>query len=65
MKWVLIENRHINMNNVDEFKFKWEDGVLVVFFNSNPVPYEYEDPDRRLYLRMCQSQGVRPCEEVC
>jgi hypothetical protein len=28
MKWVLINHKHINMNNVDEFF--WEDGDKIV-----------------------------------
>lgn len=61
MKWVLIEKRHINMNNVD--LFSWDDGVLVVYYSGDPVPGEYMDPNRELYLKMCQSQGVQPYEE--
>ena len=63
MKWVLINHKHINMNNVDEFY--WEDGALWVFFNGDPEPYEYKDPERERYQKMCQSQGLRPVEEVC
>ena len=61
MKWILIENRHINMNNVD--MFSWDDGILFVWYNGDPMPGEYLDPDRQLYLKMCQSQGVRPVME--
>ena len=62
MKWVLIDYRHINMTNVDEFF--WENGALWVFFNGNLEPCEYTDPDRERYRKMCQSQGLRPFEEV-
>lgn len=61
MKWVTVKLTHINTNNVDAFK--WEDGELVVFFNSDPEPAKWIDPDRELYLQLCRQQGVRPVEE--
>ena len=56
MKWALIGRAHINLNNVDAFK--WEDGMLHVFFHGDPKPESWEDPDRKLYTKLCQSQGV-------
>jgi hypothetical protein len=61
MKWTLIRCTHVNVNNVDAFK--WEDGELVVFFNSDPEPAKWKDPDRQLYVKLCQALGVRPYEE--
>lgn len=61
MKWVLIEQRHINMNNVD--LFSWDDGILCIYYSGDPNPTEVMDPDRKLYLKMCRSQGVTPYEE--
>lgn len=61
MKWVLIEQRHINMNNVD--LFSWDDGILFIYYSGDPSPSEIMDPDRELYLKLCQSQGVRPYGE--
>ena len=61
MKWVLICREHINMTNVDAFK--WQNGTLYVHFNSDPYPAKYPDPDKELYFKMCRSQGLRPDEE--
>ena len=60
MKWVLIGKRHINMNNVDAFM--WERGTLFVCYTADPEIAEFDDPDRKLYLKICLSQGVRPYE---
>jgi hypothetical protein len=62
MKWVLIENRHININNVD--MFSWDDGILFVWYNSDPTPSEILDPDHEYYTKMCRSQGIRPYWEA-
>lgn len=58
MKWVTIRKLHINMNNVDGFK--WEDGKLYVFFNADKEPAYWEDPDRELYLTLCLYMGAVP-----
>jgi hypothetical protein len=60
MKWATINKTHVNTNNVDAFK--WEDGELVIFFNSDEEPAKWRDPDRKLYLHLCRQQGVRPYE---
>lgn len=61
MKWVLIEDVHVNMNQV-EF-FCWRDGVLVLFFNKIERKI-YEDPDKKHYTNLCHQLGVRHYEEV-
>lgn len=61
MKWALISRTHINMGNV--VAFFWSRGVLYVRFIGNDVSERWTDPDRKLYLKMCRSQGLQPYEE--
>lgn len=60
MKWAMIIDVHLNMDLV--VSYYWEHSWLKVV----PVGGEvltYYDPDRKLYLKMCRSQGVLPYEE--
>ncbi len=61
MKWVMIENRHINMNNVNGFF--WENGQLVIVFNGDQFPARFKDQNQEKYLKLCHVMGVRPYEE--
>ena len=60
MRWVLIGGDHVNMDNVE--LFRWDEGQLEVFFNGE---YEaiIEDPDKAHYIKLCRQMGVRPYEE--
>ena len=62
MKWALVENMYINTNNVDAFK--WEKGILYIWFNSeyDSESTDFDDPDKTLYIRLCNQLGVRPWE---
>jgi len=60
MKWVELDKTHINTDHVQGFY--WRRGVLVLTFVGR-APERWDDPKRELYLKMCRSQGVRPCEE--
>ena len=62
MKWVLIGRLHINTSNVSAFK--WEDGRLYIFFPGDPVPYTRRDPDKKLYYKVCRSQGLRVYDPI-
>jgi hypothetical protein len=61
MKWIVVKGTHINTNRIDTFY--WRDGQLWVCFASCLGPTTWDDPDRVLYVRMCQALGVRPDEE--
>lgn len=64
MKWTLVEDMHINTNNIDAFK--WKNGMLYIWFNAecDSESCDFDDPDRQLYLKLCRQLGVRPAEEV-
>lgn len=62
MKWVNLDGIHVNMDQV--MLFRWHDGGLRVSFQGYPRSYTFCDPDKRLYLKMCRSQGLRPAEGV-
>ena len=61
MRWVLIGGDHVNMDNVE--LFRWVDGVLEVFFNGE-YQGTIEDPDKKHYTKLCHVMGVRPYEEA-
>ena len=61
MKWVTIKKTAVNMDNVDAFK--WEEGQLYVFFNSEDSPTEWEDPNADLYRKLCREMEVLPVVE--
>lgn len=61
MKWTTIYKSHVNTNNVD--CFRWEDGLLLVWFIGSECPNKWDDPDRQLYLKLCRQQGIQPVEE--
>ena len=58
MKWVNIMTTAVNTDNMDAFK--WENGTLYVFFNSQEKPDEWEDPDAQLYYKLCRAVYVVP-----
>lgn len=61
MRWVLIGGDHVNMDNVE--LFRWDDGKLKVFFNGEYMA-SIEDPDKECYIKLCRQMGVRPYEET-
>ena len=61
MKWVLIEDTHINTDTVTDFR--WSNGVLQIHQEDCKRLYA-RDPDRQFYLKLCGQLGVRPYEGV-
>ena len=61
MKWIAVNGTHINTNRIDTFY--WKAGYLCVWLAGSDDPTAWEDPDRDLYIKMCHTLGVRPCEE--
>lgn len=60
MKWVKIEGTHINTNQIATFY--WKDGRLEAWFVGDAVAAKWDDPDRELYVKLCQQIGVEPEE---
>ena len=60
MKWVLIDNNHVNMDRVTFFT--WLEGNLILFVNQEEDIY-LVDPDKKHYHKLCRQMGVRPYEE--
>lgn len=60
MKWVLIDNNHVNMDRVTFFT--WHEGKLILFVNQEQNIY-LEDPGKEHYTKLCHVMGIRPCEE--
>lgn len=61
MKWVEISRTHINTNNIE--CFFWYDGQLKIYWAGTPNDSSIPDPDKKHYLKLCRSVGVRPYEE--
>ena len=61
MKWILIKDLHINTDHVQAFQ--WRNGRLVICLAEEGRPITWEDPDKKLYIKMCHLLGVRPAEE--
>lgn len=61
MKWILIKGLHINTDHVQTFQ--WIGGRLMVGLAEKDVLKIFDDPDKKLYIRMCHLLGVRPAEE--
>ena len=61
MKWVTVDNTHLNTNQIQGFY--WHRGNLVITFNGR-APERWEDPNREHYLKLCRSQGIQPVEET-
>ena len=62
MKWVLLDGRHINTNQIR--LFRWVQGWLYIFYAGDATVERLADPDRKLYLQLCHALGVQPTEEV-
>jgi hypothetical protein len=62
MKWVEINGRHINTNNVDSFD--WLDGVLEIRYDGSIATWCTVDPDKKMYKKLCRCLGILPYEEV-
>ena len=62
MRWVCIDNTHINTYNIDTFY--WLGGQLRVFFSGKDKAVVWKDPDREIYLQLCHQLGIRPGEEA-
>ena len=60
MKWVLIDEIHVNMDQVETFY--WRDEMLVLHFYGSGRTCII-DPDRECYIKLCHVMGVRPYEE--
>lgn len=61
MKWILINELHINTDQVQTFY--WMGGLLVIRFAEGGRQKFLTDPDKKLYIKMCHLLGVRPAEE--
>ena len=62
MKWVEIFGTHTNTDLIETFA--WFDGELQLKFVADPKIVKLDDPDRKIYIKLCHQLGVRPCEEV-
>lgn len=60
MKWVSVNNVHINTAQVQTFY--WADGWLFVWFVGDTEPEKYKDRNREQYHKFCHLLGVRPLE---
>lgn len=59
MRWVLIDDLHINTNNL--CAFYWSDGFLRLNFRG--YDDRIRDPEQKLYKRLCHQLGVVPAQE--
>ena len=59
MKWAIIQRHHINTDMVQSFH--WIEGFLFIRF-PDKESVRFRDPDRKHYLKLCQTLGVRPVE---
>lgn len=58
--WIRINGRHINADALQ--LFKWEKGYLVLWFIGDEEGVNWLDPERKLYLQLCNALGVGPWE---
>lgn len=61
MKWVLIESTHVNTDLIQSFY--WQDGELIIWHAASAFCDRLEDPEQKLYIKLCHQLGVRPAEE--
>lgn len=61
MKWVTIDNIHLNAGAIEGFY--WTEGSLYLRLISSDANLVRKDPDRKKYLRICAALGVRPVGE--
>lgn len=54
MSWVLIDDLHVNANNL--CTFYWSDGFLKLNFRG--YDDRIRDPDQALYKKLCHQLGV-------
>lgn len=62
MKWAEVYGTHINTNLLETFT--WYAGELRLTFTAEPKPVCLEDPDRKLYAKLCRQLGVVQAEAV-
>ena len=62
MKWVEIAKTHVNTDQLETFT--WIDGCLRLYFHRDRDPVKLADPDKKLYTKLCRSQGIRPVMEA-
>lgn len=60
MKWIRINGRHINTDQLQ--MFRWEKGYLILWFTDDPEGVNWWDPEQELYLQLCHTLGVMPWE---
>lgn len=51
MNWVIINSRHYNVEQMQEFY--WYNGALVIHMAGRSVPEFIHDPDKRHYNGLC------------
>lgn len=57
MPFVTINGVHMNMNYMSAFG--WMNGEVRIVNDAGRLSY-FPDPDRSLYLQMCEKAGVQP-----
>lgn len=70
MFWLKIFRTHVNPQTLTAIK--WDEGELSVWFIGEEKPAKWDDPDKRLYLKLCRAmdfqddhlypEGLRPCQ---
>ena len=61
MKWVTINETHVNASYIHTFY--WKNGVLALFFNGDKCPVKLKDPDGELYRDICRQLDVNAVKE--
>ena len=69
MFWSKIFKTHVNRQTLTSIK--WDEGELMVWFIGEEKPAKWDDPDQKLYLKLCHEMGfqdghlcpdgLRPC----
>ena len=60
MKWIKLRCLHFNTSHLDEFF--WDGGYLYLLFSHHVRSIDLEDPDGKLYRKLCAFLGVTPAE---
>lgn len=61
MKWVIIDGTHVNTDQIQSFY--WLEGELVIWHAASAMCDKLEDPEQRIYKKLCRDLGVRPVGE--
>jgi len=58
MKFVLINDIHINIDQIRSFS--WKDGDLCIWYAGRHFFESWPDPEKKLYNKLCLTLGVAP-----